>query len=342
MSKTYLVTGGSGFIGSNYVNRLLARGEKVKVFDNLSRNGSQHNLAWLRQTHGEKSFEFIQADVRDETALVDAAKDADVITHFAAQVAVTSSVTDPRSDFEINALGTFNALEAARKSKRSPSFIFTSTNKVYGGMEDMEIEETATRYKYANLPEGVSEERGVDFHSPYGCSKGAADQYVRDYSRIYDIPTSVLRLSCIYGTRQFGIEDQGWVAWFLIRSTLNEAMSIYGDGKQVRDLLFVDDLMDAFDAVISNPDKTAGQILNLGGGNANSISVWGELGPMLEELFKRKLNVSYADWRPGDQRIFVSDIRKAKKVLNWSPKVDVKSGVHKLFDWIQNNKNLFA
>lgn len=342
MKKQYLVTGGSGFIGSNYVHRLLERGERVTIFDNFSRNGSKHNLAWLKSSFGESAFEVIEGDIRDADAVKQACKSADVILHFAAQVAVTTSVQDPRTDFEINAGGTLNVLEGARLSGRNPVVIFSSTNKVYGGMEDVGVEETETRYKYSKLERGVSEMMPLDFHSPYGCSKGAADQYVRDYGRIYGIPAVVLRLSCIYGTRQFGIEDQGWVAWFLIRAVLNQPISIYGDGKQVRDLLFIDDLMAAFDNVIERKDSLCGEIINLGGGNSNSVSVWQELGPIVEKLLGRRVDVSYADWRPGDQKIYVSDIEKARSLLGWNPKVSVDQGVTKIFEWIQANKDLFS
>ncbi|KPL77874.1 CDP-paratose 2-epimerase [Ornatilinea apprima] len=341
MSKRTLITGGAGFIGSNYVARLLSRGEDVKVLDNLSRGGAERNLSWLRETYGKDSFELIQADVRDASAVKSAAQDADIIVHLAAQVAVTTSVTDPRTDFEINALGTFNVMEAARASGRAPVVVYASTNKVYGGMEDVEVVEKATRYEYGTLPYGVSEQEPLDFHSPYGCSKGTGDQYVRDYARIYGLPTVVMRQSCIYGPRQFGIEDQGWVAWFIIATVLNRPMTIYGDGKQVRDLLYIDDLLNAYDAAIQRIDITAGQVYNLGGGMVNTISVWKEFGPMLEELAGRDMPVQVGDWRPGDQKVYVSDIRKAKSQLNWSPDVSVQQGVQKLYDWVKQNQNLF-
>ena len=248
MNDTKLITGGAGFIGSNFAARCLARGEKIRIFDNLSRAGSKRNLEWLEAEYGRNSFELIVGDVRDRDAIQKAAADVTKILHLAAQVAVTTSVTDPRTDFEINALGTFNTLEAARLSGNNPAFLFASTNKVYGGMENVRVVEKDTRYDYADLPEGASEEQLLDFHSPYGCSKGCGDQYVRDYARIYDLPTVVFRQSCIYGKRQFGVEDQGWVAWFIIAVLSGKPISIYGDGKQVRDILFVDDLCDAYDA----------------------------------------------------------------------------------------------
>jgi CDP-paratose 2-epimerase len=342
MSKHYLVTGGAGFIGSNYVERLLKRGEKVTVYDNLSRDGNYSNLEWLKRVHGNSSFETIIADIRDINPLVEASRDADVIVHLAAQVAVTTSVVDPRDDFECNALGTFNVMEAARLSGRKPIVLYASTNKVYGGMEDVEIIEVDGAYRYADMPDGVPETFPLDFHSPYGCSKGTGDQYVRDYFRIYDIPTVVFRQSCIYGQRQFGVEDQGWIAWFIIAAETGKPIMIYGDGKQVRDVLFVDDLLDVYDAAIGKIDVAAGQVFNIGGGTENMLSVWSEFGPMLESLRGKPLPVGRGDWRPGDQKIYVSDIRKAKSMLGWSPKTSVREGVEKLFNWVNQNKSLFA
>jgi CDP-paratose 2-epimerase len=338
--KKILVTGGCGFIGCNWVDRLLARGERVVAFDNLSRRGSEKNAEWLRGKYGAR-FELIRADIRDARAITDAAREVDAIYHFAAQVAVTTSVTNPREDFEINALGTFNVLEAARASSRNPLILFASTNKVYGGMEDVEIVEHATRYGYRDLPNGFSEERPLDFHSPYGCSKGAADQYVRDYYRIYGLPTVVFRQSAIYGYRQFGVEDQGWLAWFIIAAVLGKPITIYGDGKQVRDMLFIDDLLDAYDAATARIDRVAGQVYNIGGGARNTISVWTEFAPMLEKLLGRKIPVQYGDWRPGDQRVCVYDISKAKRELGWEPRVGVAEGVEKLYRWVVENRALF-
>lgn len=342
MSRTVLVTGGSGFIGSNYVARLLKRGEQVIVFDNLSRRGADRNLEWLHQNFGKDAFQMIQADIRDAAAIREAARGADVIAHFAAQVAVTTSVVEPREDFEINALGTFNVLEAARASGRCSAFIYTSTNKVYGGMEDVTVLEEEQRYRYADFPMGISETQPLDFHSPYGCSKGSGDQYVRDYHRIYDLPTVVMRQSCIYGTRQFGVEDQGWVAWFVIAALMGKPITIYGDGKQVRDVLFVEDLLNAYDLAIDNISRTAGQVYNLGGGPNKTMSVWWEFAPMLEKHLGHPLSISWGDWRPGDQRIYVSDIRKAERELGWVPKVTPAEGVAHLFDWVQQNRAIFA
>jgi CDP-paratose 2-epimerase len=341
MTKKYLVTGGAGFIGSNFVARLLNRGEDVKVFDNLSRAGSARNLEWLKQTYGANAFQLIQGDVRDADAIQKAAADADVIVHLAAQVAVTTSVVDPRNDFEINALGTFNTLEAARLSGREPVFLYSSTNKVYGGMEDVRVVEQDTRYAYADFPMGISEEHHLDFHSPYGCSKGSGDQYVRDYARIYGIRSVVFRQSCIYGVRQFGVEDQGWVAWFVIAALKGLPISVYGDGKQVRDVLFVDDLTRAYDLAIEHSEVSAGEVFNIGGGASRILSVWNEFGPILEKLLGHQLNPAWGDWRPGDQRVYVSDIRKAEKVLGWKPEVGVEEGITRLFNWVKANPDLF-
>ncbi len=337
----YLITGGAGFIGSNYVNRLLSRGEDVTIYDNLSRAGAPRNLEWLRQTHGADAFRLVRADVRDAESLASTAKTAEVIVHLAAQVAVTTSVTNPREDFEINAQGTFNVVEAARLSGRNPIVIYASTNKVYGGMEEVPLAETESRWQYASLKHGCPESQPLDFHSPYGCSKGTGDQYVRDYSRIYGLRSVVFRQSCIYGPRQFGVEDQGWLAWFIIAAVTGRPITIYGDGKQVRDVLHVDDLLDAYDAAIARIDTVAGRVYNIGGGAENVISVYAEFFPMLEALLGRVIPVSRGDWRPGDQRVFYADIRKAMQDLGWSPKIDVAAGIKMLFDWVEGNRGEF-
>ena len=341
MSKKYFITGGAGFIGSNYVNRLLERGEHVTIYDNLSRWGAPRNLAWLKEKFGESAFWTTVGDVRDAKLLKDSAKEADVIVHLAAQVAVTTSVTNPREDFEINAQGTFNVLEAARLNERKPIVLYASTNKVYGGMDDVPVVEDATRWHYADLPLGCPETQPLDFHSPYGCSKGAGDQYVRDYARIYDLPTVVLRQSCIYGPRQFGVEDQGWVAWMIIAAVTGHRLTIYGDGKQIRDIPNVDDLLNAYDAAIAKIDTVKGQVYNLGGGPENTMSIWTEFGPMLEKLVGKPVPVARGDWRPGDQKVFVADIRKAGGELGWAPKIGVEEWVKKLFEWVKANRSIF-
>jgi CDP-paratose 2-epimerase len=336
------VTGAAGFIGSNYVDRLLARGDQVIAYDNLSRRGAEANLVWLREKHGAGSFQLAVADVRDAVALQGAVEGVDVVVHLAGQTAVTTSVKDPRSDFDQNALGTFNVLEAARRAGSQPILLYASTNKVYGRMEDVEVVEKESRYAYGDRPGGISETYPLDFHSPYGCSKGAGDQYVRDYSRIYGLPTVVFRQSCIYGPRQMGVEDQGWVAWFIIAAVTRNPITIYGDGKQVRDVLHVDDLLDVYDAAIERIETAAGQVYNIGGGPERTISIWEEFGPLLEELVGERIDVSYEDWRPGDQLVYVSDIGKAQRELAWRPEVDVEQGIRQLYEWVVANQYLFA
>ena len=342
MKSNYLITGGAGFIGSNYADFLLSKGRKVKILDNLSRSGAEKNLKWLREKHGPESFELFIGDMRDESKVADVIDDVDVIAHFAGQVAVTSSVTNPREDFEINALGTFNLLEAIRESGRKPFLLFSSTNKVYGEMLDQKVIEKKNRYEYVGLKYGIPESQSLDFHSPYGCSKGTADQYIHDYFRIYGIPSVVMRQSAIYGPRQFGIEDQGWLAWFAIAAVLDKDITIFGDGKQVRDMLDVRDLVMAYDAAVERRNDIAGEIFNIGGGPSQTISIWKECGPMLEEFLGKEISVSYDQTRPGDQKIYISDIRKAKKLLGWSPKIGIVDGMQHFVNWVRSNHNLFA
>lgn len=342
MTKNILITGGAGFIGSNFAKRRILNGDAVTILDNLSRNGAEKNLEWIRSDTMGKEFSFIQSDVRDLDALQLAVKNKDVVVHLAAQVAVTSSVEDPQYDFDVNAHGTFNVVEAVRLSGNKPLIIYASTNKVYGEIEDVPVVERESRYEFANLPDGISEKQPLDFHSPYGCSKGCGDQYVRDYSRIYGFPSVVFRQSCIYGTRQFGIEDQGWVAWFIIAAVLGKPLSIYGDGKQVRDVLFIDDLLDAYDLAIEKISTPGGAIFNVGGGSRNAISIWQEFGPILEGIHGQEIPVSRHDWRPGDQKIYISNIEKAKQVLGWSPKTSVNQGIETLYNWVVENKHLFT
>ena len=341
MNTCTVITGGAGFIGINYAAHLLSRGDKVIIFDNLSRAGTPRNIEWLKKTFGESSFELIVGDVRDENQIKTAVKPADLILHLAAQVAVTRSVIDPRTDFDINALGTLNVLEAARQSAKQPPVLYSSTNKVYGDLEDVKVKEGENSYFFPDHPEGIPESQTLDFHSPYGCSKGAGDQYVRDYLRIFGLPTVVFRQSCIYGPHQFGIEDQGWVAWFVIAAVTGRPITIYGDGKQVRDLLYVEDLLSAYDQAVAHIDKTAGQIYNIGGGRKNTLAIWKEFGPLLEKELGRKIPVDWQAWRPGDQRVFIADIRKANQDFNWEPETDVETGIHKLFEWVRAHQDLF-
>ena len=336
-----LITGGAGFIGTNAAHAFSTDVHEIIVFDNLSRRGTEANLRWLREN---ASVAFVQGDLRNENDLqsvFQAHGDVDVVLHLAAQTAVTTSVKDPREDFEINALGTFNLLEAIRTTGADPILIYTSTNKVYGGMEEIVVEEQATRYVYRDLPAGIPESQNLDFHSPYGCSKGAADQYVRDYSRIYNLRSVVFRQSCIYGYRQFGIEDQGWVAWFTMAAIAGLAITIYGDGKQVRDILFIDDLIAAYKAAIERIDIARGRVYNIGGGAEFTIAIWSEFKTILEDLLGKEIPVTYGDWRPGDQPVYISDISRAEAELGWQPVTDPRAGIEKLFDWIHGNLALF-
>lgn len=339
MSKKVLVTGGAGFIGSNLADHLIRSGDKVSILDNISRRGTEKNLKWLEENHHGK-FEFIKGDIRDHDTCLSACKGMEVIYHLAGQVAVTTSVEKPREDFDVNMLGTFNMLEGARSNGNNPIFLFTSTNKVYGGMEDAVIIEKNNRYEYRDFPEGISEERILDFHSPYGCSKGGADQYVRDYSRIYGIRSVVFRMSCIYGRRQFGNEDQGWVAHFIISSSFGRALTIYGDGKQIRDILFVDDLVRAFSSAVKNISKTSGNIYNIGGGAGNTLSLL-ELVSTIEKRLGGKITTSFSGWRPGDQQVYVSNSARAHADFQWKPEIGVKDGIGLLFEWVESNKRLF-
>lgn len=336
-----VITGGAGFIGSNLADYYLSKNRRVVILDNFSRPGSEKNLDWLKSRHGGR-LKVIRADVRRPGGkLLAALSGADALFHLAAQVAVTTSVTDPRTDFEINALGTFNVLEAARQSVSKPVVVYSSTNKVYGKMADLGIVERNGRYAYEHNDHGISEQRPLDPYSPYGCSKCAGDQYVLDYARIYGLRTVVFRQSCIYGPRQFGMEDQGWLAWFSIRAFERQPVTIYGDGKQVRDALYVEDLVEAYDAAVRHIDTTAGRAYNIGGGPANTLSLL-ELVEMLDRYIGGRLKFSFEDWRPGDQPIFVSDIARAAADFGWRPRTGVQQGVRRLVDWIQANRGLFA
>ncbi|MBN2054226.1 SDR family NAD(P)-dependent oxidoreductase [bacterium] len=334
-----LVTGGAGFVGSNLARQLVREGYDVRIIDNLARAGSEHNLAWLQSEIPQ--LDFIRGDLRDMAAVTRAVTGCDAIFNLAAQVAVTTSVTDPRLDFEVNLLGTFNVLEAVRAAGRKIPVLFSSTNKVYGKMSAVPICERNGRYEYEAMRDGVSEETPLDFYSPYGCSKGGADQYIHDYGRIFGIPTVVFRMSCIYGIRQMGNEDQGWVAHFLIQAAKGNPVTIYGDGKQSRDVLWVGDLVSLYIASLRAIDTVDGQIFNVGGGPANTICLH-DLIAIIREDFGVTLEVSYGDWRPGDQLVYVSDIAKAKRILGWEPRTDVRRGLGLLYDWIQGNLGLFA
>ncbi len=334
------ITGGAGFIGANATDYFIRQGNEVVVYDNLSRAGGRFNLEWLRDRHGE-GLTFYQADIRDYDDLAGRIQGADVVLHLASQVAVTTSVSDPREDFEINALGTFNVLEAVRNHCPQAAVLYASTNKVYGGLEGVRISETDSRYTYTDFVDGIPENMPLDFHSPYGCSKGAGDQYTIDYARIYGLRSVALRQSSIYGPRQFGIEDQGWVAHFIIAAWLNRSIVIYGDGKQVRDILYISDLIRAYELAIERIDEVKGQALNLGGGPENTLTIWSEFGPMLEAMLGRTIPIEYAAWRPGDQRVFFANVKRARQLLGWQPLVSPAKGVANLFDWVSNNRQLF-
>jgi len=336
-----LITGGAGFIGVNCAAYFSRHGNDVFIFDNLSRTGAKANADWLAAHH---PCRLIRGDIRNFAELTQVFVECgpfDLIIHLAAQVAVTTSVVNPREDFEINAWGTFNLLEAARLHNKDAVIIYASTNKVYGGMEDLRIGEIAGRYAYLDQPEGIAETRPLDFHSPYGCSKGAADQYCRDYHRIYGLRTIVMRQSCIYGYHQFGVEDQGWVAWFCIAALLDKPITIYGDGKQVRDVLFIDDLVRAYEAAYEQRDTIAGKVLNIGGGPENTLSLL-ELLSLLERFKGKKIPVDYGDWRPGDQKIFFCDISAAGSLLTWKPFVSPELGTERLYQWVDTNKRIFC
>ena len=331
------ITGGAGFIGSNAAKYFYEKGFQITIFDNLSRIGTPKNLEWIRTFSNPN---FILGDIRDYDDLLKAIEDseADVVLHLAGQVAVTTSVSDPKTDFEINALGTFNVCEAIRNSIKKPILIFSSTNKVYGKLVNENIYEREARYELVDSI-GVDELTPLQFYSPYGCSKGAADQYVLDYGRIYGLKTVVFRQSCIYGRRQMGVEDQGWVAWFVIASALKKNISIYGNGKQLRDLLFVDDLNNAYYSAIKKIDLCNGEAFNIGGGYKNTLSLL-ELIEILRKMYGN-LNYKFDKQRPGDQELFVCDISKANRLLDWSPQVSVLSGTEMLMEWVENNLEIF-
>ena len=335
-TRYVLITGGSGFVGANLAHRLLSQGESVVLYDNLSREGVERNFEWLRSTHGAK-VRLEVADTRDSKALTRAAAHASMIYHFAAQVAVTTSLVEPRHDFEVNALGTLNLLEAVRPLRNPPPLVFTSTNKVYGALSDLAFRERNDRYEPVDAEirmHGVNESHRLDFYSPYGCSKGTADQYVLDYARTYGLQAAVFRMSCIYGPHQFGTEDQGWVAHFLIQAMEGRPITLYGDGKQVRDILFVEDLVDAFLLAREKIDTLAGNAFNIGGGPQNTTSLL-ELMRCIELLNGTAPHVAWGDWRPGDQRYYVSDYRKFQQATGWQPRVGIEDGVRRLHAWLQ-------
>jgi len=341
-NRSVLIFGGAGFIGANLARRLLLETcARVHIFDNLSRRGVQHNLGPLKEAAGRSGrLRVTVGDVRDATAVERATNDATEIYQFAAQVAVTTSMTDPRCDFETNSMGTFNVLEGARLSGNRPFLLFTSTNKVYGEMLEEPVKLAPTRYDYAQR-KSVSEEQPLDFHSPYGCSKGAADQYVHEYSRTYGLPTVVFRMSCIAGEMQYGNEDQGWVAHFLYTALRGASLVIYGDGRQVRDVLYVGDLVRAFEAVRSSLATTSGEIYNVGGGPENTISLV-ELVDEIASLTGKRLKYCHERRRPGDQLIYVSDYSKLARDAGWKPRSSVRQTLAAIFEFWKENPAIFG
>ncbi|HEX8663779.1 MAG TPA: NAD-dependent epimerase/dehydratase family protein [Beijerinckiaceae bacterium] len=339
--RPILVTGGAGFIGSNLSDRLAREGHDVLVYDALARPGVESNLAWLKQRHPQK-VSSVMADVRDERGVAEAARDASAVFHFAAQVAVTTSLVEPRDDFSINVQGTLNLLESLRRRNEPVPLLFASTNKVYGDLADVPLDETNDAYAPRDpkvRATGIGEDRPLDFHTPYGCSKGAADQYVLDYARSFNVPTAVMRMSCIYGPRQMGTEDQGWVAHFLIRALEDKPISIYGDGRQVRDLLNVADAVEAYLAAWRRIEAVQGRAFNLGGGPANAVSLR-QLLAYVEDFLGRPVELSFSDWRAGDQRYYVSDTRRAARELELRPPIPWRTGVAALARWLADERGL--
>ena len=342
MKKRMLVIGGAGFIGVNAARHFLEKGWQVTVFDNFSRKGTDINIKALKRDC-PKGLTVVRGDIVKHTKLLakEVAK-VDAVLHLAAQVAVTTSIVDPRDDFEQNALGTFNVLEAIRLSKNKPAIVYTSTNKVYGSLPQFPVESKGQRYvfKDKNIEKhGVSEEVPLDFHSPYGCSKGAADQYVLDYARIYGLKTVVFRQSCIYGEHQFGVEDQGWVAWFTIAAMKGKKITLYGTGKQVRDVLYVGDLVDLYDRALKKISKVSGNAYNVGGSPSNTVSLIECLAHLEKEL-GQTIKPGKSAIRAGDQPIFVADVRKAKRDLGWVPTTDFKKGFARMYNWMKENEKV--
>jgi CDP-paratose 2-epimerase len=336
-----LITGGCGFLGSNIARKIFEMGDELFIFDNLSRFGSEKNLDWLMS---KGNFTFLQGDIRDKENVADVIRKVtpDVIYHLAGQVAMTTSINNPRLDFEINALGSFNVLESVKDYSPDSIVVYSSTNKVYGDLEWVEYDETDTRYIATNFPEGFPETIHLDFHSPYGCSKGCADQYMLDFHRMFDVNTVVFRHSSMYGGRQFSTIDQGWIGWFCQKAfeiklgTVNEPFTISGNGKQVRDVLYADDMVNLYLEVVRNIDKTRGQVFNIGGGIRNSLSLL-ELFDILEAELNIKLKYKKIPARESDQKVFVADISKIHQFIGWEPKTDKFSGIAKMLQWIDSN-----
>jgi CDP-paratose 2-epimerase len=335
--RSVLITGGAGFVGTNLAHRLLCDGERVTVLDDLSRPGVRRNLEWLQEEHGDGRLTVAICDIRDAVSVTREVRRASAVFHLAGQVAVTTSIDDPVHDFEVNAGGTLNVLEALRRLDDPPPLLFTSTNKVYGALPDVDLEHAGRRWMPTDPTlrrRGVSEQRPLDFHSPYGCSKGTADQYVRDYARTYGLPAVVFRMSCIYGPHQCGTEDQGWLAHFLLSTLAGAPLTLYGDGCQVRDVLFVDDLVEAMLTALDHAGALSGRAFNIGGGPANSVSLL-EVIEQAGELHGGAPEVAHGDWRTGDQRYYVTDTSAFRQATGWRPRVSVADGVERLYGWLR-------
>lgn len=341
--RPVLVIGGAGFVGTNLAHRLLEQGHRVRVFDNVSRAGVDRNLRWLAETHGDR-VDMHLGDVRDPDAVEGAVSGVSRVFHLAAQVAVTTSVVEPSADFDVNARGTLNVLEAVRAQDDPPPLLYTSTNKVYGALDDVRVRVNGRRYEPVDdevRARGIGESRPLDFHSPYGCSKGAADQYVVDYARTYGLPAVVFRMSCIYGPHQFGTEDQGWVAHFLIRAMERSPVTLYGTGMQVRDVLYVDDLVDAMLLAQARIGSLPARAFNMGGGPARTTSLM-ELLDLAGDLAGYRIAFERSEWRTGDQRYYVSDTRAFEEATGWRARVGVREGVERLWSWLRETRGLPA
>lgn len=342
--KDILITGGAGFVGSNFSHYMLSKypDSKVTIYDDFSRSGTEHNLSWLRETYPtDDRLKVVKAELQDLNELSKAVSGKDLILHAAAQVAVTTSLLDPKSDFNTNALGTLNLLEATRKSKEDPVLLYCSTNKVYGELHNTPLEEETTRYEFSSPHRnGIDESQPLDPCTPYGCSKATGDIYFQDYADMYGTKSVVFRMSCIYGIHQYGTEDQAWISHFAISLILDRPVTIYGDGKQVRDILYIDDLCRAFEQSADHIRKTRGQFYNMGGGPENTYSLI-ELIDYLEQLAQRKFSTSFDSWRPADQRVYYSNISKAEQDFGWTPQIDKEKGVKLLYEWTLKNKPLF-
>lgn len=339
-NKNILITGGAGFIGINTARHFLKKGWRVTIFDNFSRKGTDINIKNLKSEY-KSGWRVVRGDVvKDVNLLEKEVAKADAVIHLAAQVAVTTSILSPQEDLSINVVGTFNVLEAVRQSKHRPPLIYSSTNKVYGSLPHYDVEEKGSRYSFKNKnikKYGISEKELLDFHSPYGCSKGAADQYVIDYGRIYDLDTVVFRQSCVYGENQFGVEDQGWVAWFTIAAMHNKKITLYGTGKQVRDVLYVGDLVSLYEKTLTNIKKVKGRAYNIGGGPYNTLSLL-ELIPIIEGNLNIPITYSFSSIRAGDQPIFVADTRLIEKELGWAPTTEFLKGFARMHEWMSKHK----